>query len=68
MEKLSIKTPDDFIALMGHSLGFWPHESLVCVMLDDRRIGGTLRIDLPRAGTKTDHLGRSHSLFALHKH
>ncbi len=56
MEKLSIKTPDDFIALMGHSLGFWPQESLVCVLIDDRRIGGTLRIDLPRPGTNTDHL------------
>jgi hypothetical protein len=34
MEKLSIKTPDNFIALMGHSLGFWPRESLVCMILD----------------------------------
>ncbi|MBG0741820.1 DUF4192 domain-containing protein [Paeniglutamicibacter antarcticus] len=55
MEKLSIKTPDDFIALMGHSLGFWPQESLVCVLIDDHRIGGTLRVDLPRPGTNTDH-------------
>lgn len=47
MERLSIKTPDDFIALMGHSLGYWPKESLVCVTLDDRRIGATLRVDLP---------------------
>lgn len=51
MEKLSIKTPDDFIALMGHSLGFWPQESLVCVTLDGRRIGSTLRVDLPQPGT-----------------
>lgn len=47
MERLSIKTPDDFISLMGHSLGYWPTESLVCVTLDDHRIGGTLRIGLP---------------------
>ena len=49
MERLSIKTPDDFISLMGHSLGYWPQESLVCVILDDLRIGGTLRVDLPSA-------------------
>ncbi|AIY02984.1 hypothetical protein ART_3385 [Arthrobacter sp. PAMC 25486] len=55
MEKLSIKTPDDFIALMGHSLGFWPEESLVCVILDDRRIGATLRVNLPVPGTDTKH-------------
>ncbi|MDJ0356320.1 DUF4192 domain-containing protein [Paenarthrobacter sp. PH39-S1] len=47
MERLSIKTPDDFISLMGHTLGYWPKESLVCVTLDDRRIGATLRVDLP---------------------
>lgn len=55
MEKLSIKTPDDFIALMGHSLGFWPEESLVCVILDDRRIGATLRVNLPAPGADTKH-------------
>ncbi|MHA7176921.1 DUF4192 domain-containing protein [Arthrobacter sp. Sr24] len=55
MEKLSIKTPDDFIALMGHSLGFWPTESLVCVILDDKRIGATLRVNLPVSGADTAH-------------
>ncbi len=55
MEKLSIKTPDDFIALMGHSLGFWPSESLVCVVLDDKRIGATLRVNLPDPRTDTKH-------------
>lgn len=53
MEKLSIKTPDDFIALMGHTLGFWPQESLVCVTLDDRRIGASLRVNLPALGADT---------------
>ncbi|WP_051388807.1 DUF4192 domain-containing protein [Arthrobacter sp. 35W] len=53
MERLSIRTPDDFISLMGHSLGYWPTESLVCVTLDGRRIGSTLRVDLPNATTDT---------------
>ena len=56
MEKLSIKTPDDFIAFMGHSLGFWPNESLVCIILDDHRIGATLRIGLPAPGADTGKL------------
>ncbi|PYI65720.1 DUF4192 domain-containing protein [Arthrobacter livingstonensis] len=50
VERLSIKTPGDFIALMGHSLGYWPQESLVCIIVDDRRIGATLRVNLPKPG------------------
>jgi hypothetical protein len=50
VERLSIKTPDDFISLMGHSLGYWPQESLVCITLDDRQIGATLRANLPKPG------------------
>lgn len=53
MERLSIKTPDDFISLMGHTLGYWPKESLVCITLDGRRIGSTLRVGLPKAGADT---------------
>jgi hypothetical protein len=60
VERLRIKTPGDFISLMGHSLGYWPQESLVCVVLDDRRIGGTLRVDLPSRTTNAaryvDHI------------
>ncbi|MEV8181518.1 DUF4192 domain-containing protein [Specibacter sp. NPDC078692] len=54
VERLSIKTPDDFISLMGHTLGYWPRESLVCIILDDRRIGATLRVGLPPAGADPD--------------
>ena len=54
MEKLTIKTPEDFISLMGHSLGFWPTESLVCVTLDGQQIGATLRVDLPQPGADLD--------------
>ena len=53
MERLSIKTPDDFISLMGHTLGYWPKESLVCITLDERRIGSTLRVGLPKAEADT---------------
>ncbi|MDJ0318378.1 DUF4192 domain-containing protein [Arthrobacter antibioticus] len=54
VERLSIKTPDDFISLMGHTLGYWPKESLVCITLDDRRIGSTLRVGLPKAEADTN--------------
>ncbi|MFC0457926.1 DUF4192 domain-containing protein [Arthrobacter liuii] len=48
MEKLTIKTPSDVLSFIGHSLGFWPKESLVCITMHDNSIGATLRIDLPR--------------------
>lgn len=47
MEKLTIKTPSDVLSFVGHTLGFWPKESLVCITLNENSIGATLRIDLP---------------------
>jgi hypothetical protein len=47
MEPLTIKTPADVVSFIGHTLGFWPHESLVCITLDANRVGATLRVDLP---------------------
>lgn len=47
MEKLTITTPSDVLSLIGHTLGFWPQESLVCITMNDNSIGATLRIDLP---------------------
>lgn len=48
MEKLTIKTPSDVLSFIGHTLGFWPKESLVCITMNENSIGATLRIDLPR--------------------
>lgn len=48
MEKLTITTPSDLLSFIGHTLGFWPQESLVCITLNENSIGATLRIDLPR--------------------
>ncbi|MBT2597930.1 DUF4192 family protein [Arthrobacter sp. ISL-72] len=47
MEPLTIKTPADVLSFVGHTLRFWPHESLVCITLDTNRVGATLRVDLP---------------------
>src|SRR6478672_223449 len=48
MEKLTITTPSDVLSFIGHTLGFWPKESLVCITLNENSIGATLRIDLPQ--------------------
>ena len=48
METLTIKSPADLLSFIGHTLGFWPQESLVCLTLDTNHIGATLRVDLPR--------------------
>ncbi|MFK4296629.1 hypothetical protein ABH924_001774 [Arthrobacter sp. GAS37] len=48
METLTIKTPADVLSFIGHTLGFWPQESLVCISLDTNNIGVTLRVDLPK--------------------
>ncbi|MFP3579257.1 DUF4192 domain-containing protein [Arthrobacter sp. SIMBA_036] len=48
MNTLTIKNPADLLSFIGHTLGFWPRESLVCVTLDHNKVGATLRIDLPR--------------------
>jgi len=48
MEKLTIKTPADVLSFIGHTLGFWPQESLVCITLHENSIGAILRIDLPQ--------------------
>jgi hypothetical protein len=49
MEELTIKTPADVLSFVGHTLGFWPKESLVCITLDKKNnVGATLRVDLPK--------------------
>ncbi len=48
MEKLTIKTPPDVLSFIGHTLDFWPKESLVCISLNENSISATLRIDMPR--------------------
>ena len=78
METLTIKSPADLLSFIGHTLGFWPQESLVCLTLDTNNIGATLRVDLPRhdgaertyARTVADYLGHDANatgvLFALY--
>jgi Domain of unknown function (DUF4192) len=55
METLTIKTPADVLSFVGHTLGFWPSESLVCITLRDNRVGATLRVDLPKPGAELSY-------------
>ncbi|MFK0005267.1 DUF4192 domain-containing protein [Paenarthrobacter sp. NPDC090522] len=48
MNALTIKDPADLLSFIGHTLGFWPAESLVCITLNNDKVGATLRIDLPQ--------------------
>jgi hypothetical protein len=39
MEAFTIKSPADVLSFVGHTLGFWPRESLVCITLVDNHVG-----------------------------
>ncbi|MEC5193295.1 MULTISPECIES: DUF4192 domain-containing protein [unclassified Arthrobacter] len=55
MEALTIKTPADVLSFIGHTLGFWPRESLVCITLAENHVGATLRVDLPKPGAEISY-------------
>ena len=62
MEPIRISSPADAISYMGHSLGYWPQESLVCVALDGAALGPTLRVNLPG----TEDIGESYAERVAH--
>ncbi|TAP42831.1 DUF4192 domain-containing protein [Arthrobacter sp. S39] len=59
MNALTIKDPADLLSFIGHTLGFWPQESLVCITLDMDKVGATLRIDLPKQPGYEVHFART---------
>lgn len=46
-ERLTVRGPEDILGFIPHSLGYWPAESLVAMTLHGKRLGATLRLDLP---------------------
>ncbi|WP_343317521.1 DUF4192 domain-containing protein [Arthrobacter sp. TMP15] len=62
MEPIRISSPADVISYMGHSLGYWPKESLVCVALEGEALGPTLRVNLP----SSDDVGHSYAERVAH--
>ncbi|MGJ0383880.1 DUF4192 domain-containing protein [Paenarthrobacter nicotinovorans] len=59
MNALTIRDPADLLSFIGHTLGFWPQESLVCITLDKDKVGSTLRIDLPKQRGYEIHFART---------
>lgn len=45
---LSVSSPADVLSYIPHALGFTPVESLVVMTTAGKRLGATLRVDLPR--------------------
>jgi Domain of unknown function (DUF4192) len=74
MEPIRISSPADAISYMGHSLGYWPKESLVCVALEGKTLGPTLRVNLPRTTGPAENypevvahsIGIDHDATAVH--
>ncbi|MBT2549407.1 DUF4192 family protein [Arthrobacter sp. ISL-65] len=46
-EHLTISGPEDILGYIPHSLGYWPSQSLVAMTMQGKRLGATLRVDLP---------------------
>ncbi|WP_104044256.1 DUF4192 domain-containing protein [Arthrobacter sp. ZGTC412] len=46
-ERLTVRGPEDILSFIPHSLGYWPAQSLVAMTLQGKRLGATLRLDLP---------------------
>ena len=46
-ERLTVTGPEDILGFIPHSLGYWPANSLVAMTMQGKRLGATLRVDLP---------------------
>ena len=46
-DHLTIRGPEDILGFIPHTLGYWPSNSLVAMTMKGKRLGATLRVDLP---------------------
>lgn len=46
-DHLKISGPEDILGFIPHTLGYWPCNSLVAMTMQGKRLGATLRVDLP---------------------
>lgn len=51
---LTVRGPEDILGFIPHSLGYWPADSLVAMTMHGKRLGATLRLDLPGPATLAD--------------
>ena len=56
-DHLRITGPEDILGFIPHSLGYWPARSLVAMTMQGKRLGATLRVDLPGDGGRPDWSG-----------
>lgn len=56
-DHLKITGPEDILGFIPHSLGYWPARSLVAMTMQGKRLGATLRVDLPSGGDGADWSG-----------
>lgn len=56
-DHLRITGPEDILGFIPHSLGYWPARSLVAMTVQGKRLGATLRVDLPGDGGSPDWSG-----------
>lgn len=60
---LVVSSPADILSYIPHALGFLPSESLVVLTTAGRKLGATLRVDLPDTGA--DPLGFAHGVLSF---
>ena len=53
-DHLTVQGPEDILGFIPHSLGYWPADSLVAMTLQGKRLGATLRLDMPGPETLAD--------------
>jgi hypothetical protein len=60
-QHLTITGPEDILGYVPHSLGYWPSRSLVAMTTQGKRLGATLRVDLPATGSRREreHFART---------
>ena len=56
-DHLRITGPEDILGFIPHSLGYWPARSLVAMTMQGKRLGATLRVDLPGGRGSPDWSG-----------
>jgi hypothetical protein len=56
-QHLTVRGPEDILGFIPHSLGYWPADSLVAMTLHGKRLGATLRLDLPGPEVLADPSG-----------
>ena len=63
-DHLSITGPEDILGFIPHSLGYWPASSLVAMTMQGKRLGATLRVDLPDPESPEGPGSAGHAAFA----